>query len=72
MTLGDVALVLGPSDGDGLAMAGIAVAVLAVIPAMVISAGLLFREGDRIYPVLALLGAAIIALAATGMLSVPG
>lgn len=58
--------------GAGLSMAGLVLGVVAVIPAMVVSALLLQGQQRWLYAGLALLGALILTVAALGLLSVPG
>ena len=58
--------------GAGLSMAGLVLGVVAVIPAMVVSALLLRGQRRWLYAGLALLGALLLTMAALGLLSVPG
>jgi hypothetical protein len=57
--------------GDALAMSGLALGVFAVIPAMVWSAIILFREGERLFGTLAAIAAILCVVSCLGLIRMP-
>lgn len=58
------------STGDGLTAMGISLAVFSVVPALFLSSAILFKEGDKLYGLLALICGMIVLTGVLGLISI--
>ena len=59
------------TTGDGLTALGLSLGVFAVVPALFLSAAVLFKEGERLYGLLALAGGVVVMLGVLGLAPMP-
>ena len=55
------------STGDALTALGLSLGVFAVVPALFLSAAVLFKEGERLYGALALAGGVVVMMGVLGL-----
>jgi hypothetical protein len=58
------------TTGDGLTAFGISLAVFSVVPALFLSSAVLFKEGDRLYGLLALICGIIVLTGVLGLIPI--
>ena len=59
------------TTGDGLTALGISLGVFSVVPAIFLSSAVLFKEGERLYGLLALAGGVVVMLGVLGLAPMP-
>ena len=59
------------TTGDCLTALGLSLGVFAVVPALFLSAAVLFKEGERLYGLLALAGGVVVMLGVLGLAPMP-
>jgi hypothetical protein len=59
------------TTGDGLTALGISLGVFSVVPAIFLSAAVLFKEGERLYGSLALAGGVVVMMGVLGLAPMP-
>jgi len=58
------------TTGDGLTALGISLSVFSVVPALLISSAVLFKEGDKLYGTLTLICGAIVLTGVLGLIPI--
>ncbi len=59
------------TTGDGLTAFGLSLGVFAVLPALLLSSASLFKEKDKVYGALALIGGIVVLIAVLGIIPMP-
>ncbi len=59
------------TTGDGLTAFGLSLGVFAVLPALLFSSAALFKEKDKVYGTLALIGGIVVLIAVIGIIPMP-